>query len=153
MVKGKSEMGLALNSWPGLSISRCVYRKKSPKLYGHFYLINTEACSMVNQELLAVIYGLVSASLWGTSGFSGGFVTKTSRVFGVVLVAYIAGVALLTIRAPWAGEPAPDIHSLIFSLAAGIAGFIGLAAVSYEIDGNSGTNNVFAVFWHRHSAV
>ena len=36
--------------------------------------------NMANTEILAVAYGLASASFWGTSDFSGGFVTKTSSV-------------------------------------------------------------------------
>ena len=83
---------------------------------------------MANQEILAVTYGLASASFWGTSDFSGGFVTKTSSVFGVLLVANIAGIALLTVCALWVGGPLPDLHSFIFGVSAGIAGLIGLAA-------------------------
>ncbi len=83
---------------------------------------------MANQNILAVAYGLASASFWGTSDFSGGFVTKTSSVFGVLLVAHIAGSALLTVCALWVGGPLPDLHSFIFGVSAGIAGLIGLAA-------------------------
>jgi hypothetical protein len=50
---------------------------------------------MANQELLAVTFGLASASSWGTSDFTGGFVTKTSSVFGVLLVANTTGTVLL----------------------------------------------------------
>jgi drug/metabolite transporter (DMT)-like permease len=83
---------------------------------------------MANQELLAVTFGLASASSWGTSDFSGGFVTKTSSVFGVLLVANITGTVLLTICALWVGSPVPDLYSLTFGGLAGIAGLIGLAS-------------------------
>jgi drug/metabolite transporter (DMT)-like permease len=83
---------------------------------------------MANQEILAVAYGLAAASSWGTSDFSGGFVTKTSSVFGVLLVVNIIGTVLLTICALWIGGPVPDITSLILGALAGIAGLIGLAA-------------------------
>jgi len=83
---------------------------------------------MANQDILAVAYGLASASFWGTSDFSGGFVTKTSSVFGVLLVANIAGIGFLIICALWVGGPVPDITSFIFGASAGIAGVIGLAA-------------------------
>jgi len=83
---------------------------------------------MANQEILAVTYGLASASFWGTSDFSGGFVTKTSSVFGVLLVANITGIVLLAICALWVGSPVPDIYSFVFGASAGIAGLIGLAA-------------------------
>ena len=83
---------------------------------------------MANQEILAVIYGLASASLWGTSNFTGGFVTKTNSVFGVILIANITGTVLLTICALWVESPIPDTYSLMFGAFAGIAGLIGLAA-------------------------
>ncbi len=83
---------------------------------------------MANQDILAVAYGLASASFWGTSDFSGGFVTKTSSVFGVLFVANITGTVILTIWALWAGGPIPDIYSFIYGASAGITGLIGLAA-------------------------
>ena len=83
---------------------------------------------MADRDILAVAYGLAAASSWGTSDFSGGFVTKTSSVFGVLLVVNIIGTVLLTICALWIGGPVSDITSLILGALAGIAGLIGLAA-------------------------
>jgi len=83
---------------------------------------------MANQEILAIIYGLASASTWGTSDFSGGFVTKSSSVFGVLLVANLTGTVLLTVCALWAGSPVPDLYSLIFGGLAGLAGLVGLGS-------------------------
>ncbi len=84
---------------------------------------------MANQEILAVTYGLASASFWGTSDFSGGFVTKTSSVFGVLLVANTTGTVLLTICALWVRSPVPDLYSIVFGGLAGIAGLVGLASL------------------------
>jgi len=84
--------------------------------------------NMVNPDILAVAYGLGAACSWGTSDFSGGFVTKTSSVFGVLLVANMTATVLLAICALWFGGPVPDITSLIFGALAGMVGFIGLAA-------------------------
>ena len=81
---------------------------------------------MANKEFLAVTHGLTSASFWGTSAFSGGFVTKSSSVFGVVLIGNLSGALLLTICALWARSPIPDLNSLIFGVFAGVAGLIGL---------------------------
>lgn len=83
---------------------------------------------MANQELLAVTFGLASASFWGISDFTGGFVTKTNSVFGVLLVANLTGTVLLTVCSLWAASPAPDLYSLIFGGFAGIAGLVGLAS-------------------------
>jgi drug/metabolite transporter (DMT)-like permease len=83
---------------------------------------------MANPELLAVTFGLASASFWGISDFSGGFVTKTSSVFGVLLVANLTGTVLLTVCALWAASPVPDLYALMFGGLAGIAGLVGLAS-------------------------
>jgi drug/metabolite transporter (DMT)-like permease len=83
---------------------------------------------MANQEFLAITYGLASASFWGTSDFSGGFVTKTNSVFGVLLVVNITGVILIGICALWAGSPLPDTHAFVFGALAGIAGLVGLGS-------------------------
>ncbi len=83
---------------------------------------------MPNPEILAIAFGLASASSWGTSDFTGGLVTKTSSVFGVLLVANVTGTALLTVCAVWVGSPIPDLYSIAFGGLAGIAGLIGLAS-------------------------
>ena len=81
---------------------------------------------MATKEFLAVTYGLASASFWGTSAFSGGFVTKSNSVFGVLLIGNLSGAVLLTICALWARSPIPELNSLIFGVFAGVAGLVGL---------------------------
>jgi drug/metabolite transporter (DMT)-like permease len=49
-------------------------------------------------------------------------------VFGVLLVANISGIVLLTVCALGLGSPIPDISSFVFGLLAGLAGLTGLAA-------------------------
>lgn len=82
----------------------------------------------VNQEIIAVAYGLASAASWGTSGFSGGFASKKSSVLGVLLVGYITGLVFLSIYALWSGSPIPNLYSLIVGALAGVFGLLGLAA-------------------------
>jgi drug/metabolite transporter (DMT)-like permease len=84
--------------------------------------------NMPNPEILAITYGLASASFWGTSDFTGGFVTKTSSVFGVLLVANSTGILLIIICALWAGSPVPDLYAVIYAGLAGVAGLVGLAS-------------------------
>ncbi len=84
---------------------------------------------MANQEILAITYGLASAASWGTGDFSGGFVTKTSSVLGVVLIGNIAGVAFLVLSALWMGSPIPGVDSLVAGALAGICSVFGLAAL------------------------
>jgi hypothetical protein len=64
---------------------------------------------MINPEIAAIIYGLVSAASWGAGDFSGGFTTKSSSVAGVLLVGYIVSALLLSICALWLGSTLPNI--------------------------------------------
>jgi len=84
---------------------------------------------MVNPEIAAIIYGLVSAASWGAGDFSGGFATKSSSVAGVLLVGYIVSVVLLAGCAIWLGSSAPNIYSIAAGAMAGVTGLIGLAAL------------------------
>jgi drug/metabolite transporter (DMT)-like permease len=90
---------------------------------------------MVNPEIAAVIYGLVSAASWGAGDFSGGFATKSGSVLGVLLVGYLVSVALLTVCALGLGSPLPNTFSLAAAALAGITGLIGLAALYQGLAG------------------
>ena len=84
---------------------------------------------MVNPEIAAIVYGLVSAASWGSGDFSGGFATKSSSVAGVLLVGNIVGVALLSICALWLGSAVPNYYSIAAGTMAGATGLIGLAVL------------------------
>jgi drug/metabolite transporter (DMT)-like permease len=84
---------------------------------------------MINSEMIAVVYGLVSAASWGSGDFSGGFATKSSSVLGVLLVGHIVSVVLLSICALWFGSPMPNIYSFTAGVLAGVTGVTGLAAL------------------------
>lgn len=85
--------------------------------------------NLIGQEIIAVIYGLASAVSWGAGDFSGGFATKTCSVYGVLLVANVTGLLLLSIGALLLGSPVPDLYFLLLGAAAGIFYFLGLAAL------------------------
>ena len=94
---------------------------------------------MANQEILAITYGLASAASWGAGDFSGGFITKTSSVFSVLLIGNITGVALLVFSALWMGSPMPGIDSLVVGALAEICSVFGLAALCKGLaDGRMG---------------
>ena len=99
---------------------------------------------LISQEILAVVYGLTSAVSWGAGDFSGGFVTKTCSVYGVLLVANVTGLLLLSICALLLGSPVPDLYFLLMGAAAGIFYFLGLAALYKSLA--SGRMGVVAPF-------
>lgn len=78
---------------------------------------------------MAVALAALSAVLFGAADFSGGFATKRSTVFAVLVFSQIAGGALVLIAAPLTAASAPTASDLAWGAAAGLAGAVGLAAL------------------------
>ena len=72
---------------------------------------------------------LAAAASWGAADFSGGLATKRVNPFGVVVVAHGTGLLLMLLLALLAKEPVPSRISLLWGMAAGLVGGIGLAAL------------------------
>ncbi len=83
----------------------------------------------MSQEFIAVLYGLGAAVSWGTGDFSGGLATKTTNVYGVLLVANIIGLGILATVTFWLGHFVPCWYPMLMGAAAGIASCLGLAAL------------------------
>ncbi len=75
---------------------------------------------------LSVIYGLVSAVVWGAGDFSGGMAVKRSNPYGVVIVAHAVSLFLLLALALTLGEPVPPARDWVLGGFAGICGGAGL---------------------------
>jgi drug/metabolite transporter (DMT)-like permease len=72
---------------------------------------------------------LGSATAWGGGDFSGGLATKRADVFRVVAYAHAFGFLLMLGLAWLTREPVPGGASLVWGVAAGIAGGFGIAAL------------------------
>jgi drug/metabolite transporter (DMT)-like permease len=70
---------------------------------------------------------LAAAATWGAADFSGGMAAKRVNAFGVVVVAHGTGLGFMLLLALLAGEPLPGRSSLLWGIAAGLVGGIGLA--------------------------
>ena len=80
---------------------------------------------MIN--FLFIIFGLSSAISFGTGDFTGGYISKKSNVFLVLLYSQIAGLIFLFISIFFLGEILIT-NSILFGFASGIFGAIGLLA-------------------------
>jgi drug/metabolite transporter (DMT)-like permease len=83
----------------------------------------------IGSELLAVLYGLASAASWGAGDFSGGFATKRSSVYSVVIVSQCVGAIFLVGVALLFGESWPILSDWLYGAGAGLAGVVGLVAL------------------------
>lgn len=71
---------------------------------------------------MGVLLGLASAITYGAADFMGGFVTRRTGVFSVVVGSQIFGSALLAAVLPFFLEGSPDTRSLVMGGLAGLAG-------------------------------
>jgi drug/metabolite transporter (DMT)-like permease len=82
-----------------------------------------------------IIFGLLSAATWGTGDFFGGLGARRSSVYGVIIVAHAVGLIFLTALALLWGESIPPTPDLLWGMAAGIAGAVGLTALYASLAG------------------
>jgi len=79
-------------------------------------------------QFASVGLSLASAASWGAGDFSGGIAAKRTSVFGLVVAAHSTGFLLVLALALLKHEAIPDRHSLLWAVAGGLLGSIGLAA-------------------------
>ncbi len=80
-------------------------------------------------SLIASVYGLASAFTWGAGDFSGGYASRRSSTYTVVLVSQIVGGVLLVELALLFREPMTTWPNMLMGGAAGVAGMIGILAL------------------------
>lgn len=78
---------------------------------------------------MAIFSGLASAACWGAGDFSGGYATRRSSVYSVIILSQLAGGILLLILALASNEPLPDPVTMLLGSLAGMAGAMGLVAL------------------------
>jgi drug/metabolite transporter (DMT)-like permease len=84
-------------------------------------------------EPIGILLALSAAFIWGTSDFSGGMATRRSGPYAVVALSALAGILPLIVCALLWREPFPTTRSLLYALAGGASGAIGLAALYYAL--------------------
>lgn len=80
-------------------------------------------------NLFGGIVALISAVVWGSSDFVGGFASRTRNQYQVLSLATLAGMICLLIAMFIRSEPWPEPVSILWSCAAGISGAIGMASL------------------------
>ncbi|HEU5400237.1 MAG TPA: DMT family transporter [Terriglobales bacterium] len=83
---------------------------------------------MPNTALISLL-SLAAAVSWGAADFSGGLASKKSNVYGVVLVAHAVGLVFnLVVAFAWR-DPWPGAVSMMWGVAAGLVGAVGLMSL------------------------
>jgi drug/metabolite transporter (DMT)-like permease len=84
---------------------------------------------MIPSNFYGIISGLASALVWGTGDFVGGVAARRASQFKVVALSALAGLSFLIPAALLAGESFPSGRTIAWSLAAGVSGAVGIAAL------------------------
>lgn len=74
---------------------------------------------------MTVILGLAAALLYGIGDFAGGIASRRHTAVTVLLLSYPVGAVLMAVMLPLFGG-APDARSVVFGLAGGFAGLVGV---------------------------
>ena len=84
---------------------------------------------MFPSHLFGVLLAIISALLYGSGDFSGGFATRRSNLFRVLALASLAGVAFLTFSAVVRGESITSWRNIVWGGLAGVSNTLGLASL------------------------
>ncbi len=83
----------------------------------------------MSSQLSGIFLALITAAIWGSGDFSGGFASRRLQAFQVLGLAAITG-SILLLAAFWLlREPLPTAHDAFWALGAGIAGAFGIASL------------------------
>lgn len=82
---------------------------------------------MMSPQFVPTSFSLGAVLCWGTSDFTGGYVSKTSDPFLVTLMAHASGFVLMAILALATHAPLPSRQSELWAFAAGALGGTALA--------------------------
>jgi drug/metabolite transporter (DMT)-like permease len=81
-----------------------------------------------NTALISLL-SLAAAVSWGAADFSGGLASRKSNVYGVVLVAHAVGLVFNAAVAVGWRDPWPGTVSMLWGVAAGLVGAVGLVSL------------------------
>ncbi|MDQ4143478.1 MAG: DMT family transporter [Actinomycetota bacterium] len=79
--------------------------------------------------MLAYSLALAAAACWGVADFLGGVTAKKHPVLAVAVLSQVAGATAMAILIGVAGISMPPLRYLIFGVAGGVAGSVGLTAL------------------------
>ena len=78
-------------------------------------------------SILGVIFGLLSALVWGTGDFAGGYSSRKISQYQVLFLSAFSGLIFMVITALIAHEPLPSTCGMIFAALGGLSGALGIA--------------------------
>ena len=78
---------------------------------------------------MAVLFAALSALMYGSADFSAGYATRRNPVLAVMVVSQLAGGLAALAAIPFLGPASPTAADLLWGVAAGLCGAVGLVAL------------------------
>ena len=83
---------------------------------------------MVPANLLGILFALICAAVWGSGDFAGGYASRRSSPFQVLVLAASSGLLVLILAALFWHETFPSTRGILWAMLGGISGALGIAA-------------------------
>jgi uncharacterized membrane protein len=83
--------------------------------------------------MFPVILALASAATFGAADFLGGFATRRAGTVAVVIISQAAGFVLVAVCLPLLPAAAPVWRDMVWGMAAGVAGGVGVGLLYYAL--------------------
>ena len=80
-------------------------------------------------QILGIFFALTAAFVWGGSDFTGGYASRRSSQFQVLVLSALSGLVILILAAILWRESFPSAPGILWSVLAGACGAVGLAAL------------------------
>jgi drug/metabolite transporter (DMT)-like permease len=79
-------------------------------------------------SFLGIIFGLLSALVWGTGDFAGGYAARKQSQYQVLALSALSGLVFMVVTTLIFRETFPSTRGIIFSILGGLCGALGIAA-------------------------
>jgi drug/metabolite transporter (DMT)-like permease len=80
-------------------------------------------------NMLGILFALTSAAVWGAGDFTGGYASRRSSPYHVLLISGLSGLALLIGGAVLWGEGFPSAAGVLWAMLGGITGAVGIVTL------------------------
>ncbi|GAP19899.1 putative glucose uptake permease [Leptolinea tardivitalis] len=82
----------------------------------------------MSSSFLGILFGLLSALVWGSGDFAGGYASRKQSQYQVLALSAFSGLVFMAITALIFRESFPSTRGIIFSILGGLSGALGIAA-------------------------
>jgi drug/metabolite transporter (DMT)-like permease len=82
---------------------------------------------VIPAQILGIVLALISAAVWGSGDFTGGYASRRSSPFQVLALAALSGLLILIAAAVLGRESFPSLHGILWAALGGISGALGIA--------------------------